>query len=129
MNAPGGTILVAIVGLIVAGAGIMQMRKGWKEDFRKHLQAGAMRSEPKQWAVRAGKWGYIARGVVFLTIGLFVVSAAMRHDPNRARGIEGALDALAAQPYGQWLLGLVAAGLVCYGAYCFVEARYRHLHV
>ena len=94
MNAPGGTILVAIAGLIIAGAGVMQIRKGWKEDFRKHLQTGGMRSEPKQWAVRAGKWGYIARGIVFSTIGLFIVSAAMRHDPSRARGIEGALDAL-----------------------------------
>jgi hypothetical protein len=101
MNAPGGTILVVIAGLIIAGAGIMQIRKGWKEDFRKHLQTGGMSSEPKQWAVRADKWGYVVRGVVFSTIGLFVVSAAMRHDPSQARGIEGALDALAAQPYGQ----------------------------
>jgi hypothetical protein len=129
MNAPGGTILVTIAGLIIAGAGIMQIPKSWKEDFRKHLQTGGMRSEPKQCAVRAGKWGYLGRGVVFSTIGLFVVSAAMRHDPSRARGIEGALDALAAQPYGQWVLAFVAAGLASYGAYCFIEARYRRLDV
>jgi hypothetical protein len=53
----------------------------------------------------------------------------MRHDPSRARGLEGALDALASQPYGQWLLAFVAAGLACYGAYCFVEARYRRLSI
>ena len=129
MNAPGGTVLVAIAGLIIAGAGIMQIRKGWKEEFRKHLQTGGMRGDHKQWAVRAGKWGYIARGVVFATIGSFVVTAAMRHDPSEARGIEGALDAMASQPYGQWLLAFVAAGLACYGAYCFVEARYRTIHI
>jgi hypothetical protein len=129
MNAPGGTILVAIVGAIVIGAGVMQIRKGWKEDFRKHLQTGSMRGEQKQWAVRAGKWGYIARGVVFATIGMIVIRAAMQHDPGQSRGIEGALDTLAAQPFGQWLLALVAAGLMAYGVYCFIEARYRRLSV
>jgi hypothetical protein len=129
MEAPGGVLLVALAGAIIAGAGVMQMRKGWKEDFRKHLQTGSMGGEEKTWAVRAGKWGYIARGVVFSTIGLFIISAAMRHDPRRARGLEGALDALAAQPYGQWLLAFVAAGLACYGGYCFIEARYRRISV
>lgn len=129
MDAPGGILLVSLVGLILVGYGAMQMRKGWTEKFRDHLQTGSMSSEPKQWAIRLGKWGYIARGIVIATIGLFVISAAMRHDPSRARGLEGALDALAAQPYGQWLLAFVAAGLACYGAFCFVEARYRRLSI
>ena len=34
---------------------------------------------------------------------------------------------LAGQPYGSVLLGLVAAGLLLYGLYCLVEARYRKL--
>jgi hypothetical protein len=37
----------------------------------------------------------------------------------------GALDALARQPYGPWLLGTVAIGLIAYGIYEFVKARYR----
>jgi hypothetical protein len=129
MDAPAGTLLVILAGVGIVIFGLIQIRNGWKEKFRKHLQAGAMSSEPKRWAVRAGKWGYVARGMVFSTIGVFLISAATRHDPSRARGLEGALDALAAQPYGQWLLAFVAAGLACYGVYCFVEARYRRLSV
>jgi hypothetical protein len=129
MNAPGGELLVSLAGAAVLITGIVQIRNGWKEKFREHLQTGAMRGDHKTWAVRAGKWGYIARGIVFITIGLFVISAAIRHDPSRARGLEGALDSLASQPFGQWLLAFVAAGLACYGAYCFVEARYRRLSI
>jgi uncharacterized membrane protein YidH (DUF202 family) len=129
MNAPAGELLVTVAGAVLVIFGIMQIRNGWKEKFREHLQDMAMRGDHKTWAVRAGKWGYIARGIVFVTIGLFVISAAIRHDPSRVRGLEGALDSLASQPYGQWLLAFVAAGLACYGAYCFVEARYRRLSI
>jgi hypothetical protein len=129
MDAPAGTLLVALAGAILIGVGIMQIRNGWTEKFRKHLRMGSMHGEQKQLALRAGKWGYIARGVVFCTMGLLVISAAVRHDPSRARGLEGSLDTLAQQPFGQWLLAFVAAGLICYGAYCFIEARYRQISV
>ncbi|HYO80786.1 MAG TPA: DUF1206 domain-containing protein [Bryobacteraceae bacterium] len=126
MNAPAGTLLVAILGAAILVGGIMQIREGLHEKFRKHL-----RSLPAghDWVIRAGKWGYVARGIVFGIIGVFVLQAALRHDPGRAQGLEGALDALARQPYGQILLALVAAGLVCYGAYSLVESRYRTVHV
>jgi hypothetical protein len=38
-----------------------------------------------------------------------------------------ALRQLAAQPYGMVLLLVVAVGLLCFGAYSFVESRYRRL--
>jgi hypothetical protein len=28
---------------------------------------------------------------------------------------------------GSWLLALLACGLLCYGLYCLIEARYRDL--
>jgi hypothetical protein len=75
--------------------------------------------------VKAGKWGYIARGTVFTVVGGLLLTAVLQHDPSQARGFEGGLDTIASEP---WLLAFVAAGLICYGVYCFVEARYRRLH-
>jgi hypothetical protein len=63
--------------------------------------------------------------VVFAIVGIFVVLAAVLDNPGEVRGMEGALDAVAAQPYGSWLLALVAAGLACYGVYSVIESRYR----
>jgi len=40
---------------------------------------------------------------------------------------DGALKVLSQQPYGKWLLGIVAAGLIAFGLYSFVEARYRRV--
>ena len=39
----------------------------------------------------------------------------------------GALEALEAQPGGAWILGLTAAGLMAFGAFAFVEARWRRI--
>ena len=125
MDAPAGSFLVILVGVGVIAFGGMQIRKGWKETFQKRLRLGEMTSEEKMWAMRAGRWGYIARGCVFAVIGLMLIQAAWHSDPGEAQGLEGALDALARQPFGPWLLAFVAGGPACYGIYSVVEARYR----
>ncbi|MDQ1602641.1 MAG: hypothetical protein QOE01_486, partial [Actinomycetota bacterium] len=71
--------------------------------------------------------GYVARGIVFGLIGIFVIKAAKDHQPGKARGFDTALKSVAHAPFGQFLLILAAAGLICFGAYCFAEARYRRL--
>ena len=74
-----------------------------------------------------GALGHVARGVVFGLIGIFVIKAALEYDPKEAIGLDGALQKLAHQSYGPWLLGLTAAGLLAYAAYCFADARYRRV--
>jgi hypothetical protein len=69
----------------------------------------------------------MARGVVFAIMGFFITMAGLRHDPTRARGLEGALDALASQTYGQWLLALAAVGLASYGVFSMLSAKYRRI--
>ena len=58
-------------------------------------------------------------------IGAFLVMAGIRARPETARGLGGALASLAQQPFGPWLLGLVALGLIAYGIFALTEARYR----
>jgi hypothetical protein len=65
--------------------------------------------------------------VVFLLVGAFFLQAAVQADPGEAGGLGEALKTLASQPFGPWLLGLVALGLVAYAAYQFLEARYRRI--
>src|SRR6266571_5148697 len=65
--------------------------------------------------------------VVFSIIGLFLIVAAFQHNPHQAKGLDSALQTLAHQPFGPVLLGIVALGLIAYGVYSFVEARYRRV--
>ena len=70
------------------------------------------------------RFGSAARGVVFTMLGFFILQAALRYDPNQAQGLDGALRTIAQQPYGPWLLAIVALGLVSFGIYSVLCARW-----
>jgi hypothetical protein len=127
MSEPHGRWLVAAVGIAVIVGGLYQIRRGWTEKFRKEIRLQEMDATEKKLAINSGKLGLIARGVVFLVSGWFLVQAALRTDPSEARGLAGSLAALAAEPYGTFLLGLVAVGLVAFGAYSLLLARYGRI--
>lgn len=127
LDKPFGRWLVALAGLAVIAGGLQQLYHAWKRSFEKKLNLGQMDETERRLALRTGQLGLAARGVVFLLTGSFLVRAAWTYDASQARGLRGALDTLASQPHGPWLLGAVALGLVAYGAYSFLEARYRRI--
>jgi hypothetical protein len=129
LERPFGQALVGLAGLVVIGVGGYQLYKGVKAKFREELNLGQMSATEDRWVTRLGQVGYCARGVVFGLIGVFLIVAAAQSNPGEARGVDGALAALAEQSFGPWLLGVVAAGFVSYGLYMFAEARYRRMVV
>jgi uncharacterized protein DUF1206 len=127
MAQPFGRWLAVVAGAVIVGAGLYQLYKAYRADFRDELKTGEMSAREKKWTTRSGRLGYAARGVVFGVIGVFLVQAALQTDPDEARGLGGALETLARQPLGPYILGAVAIGLVAYGVFMFVTARYRRI--
>jgi hypothetical protein len=125
MELPLGRWLVALAGLVVIGVGVYQLYKGWSHKFRKDLLYGKMSEGERKLIDPVGVAGHTAHGVVLGLTGVFLVQAALRYNPQEAQGLGGALDELARQPFGPWLLGLVALGLVAYGIYKLAEAKYH----
>lgn len=119
-----GRWLVGGIGALITGAGLVQLIKGYNAGFLKHLE---MLPSMRGCAVPTCRVGLMARGLVFCMIGAFVIIAAWQQDPSEAKGLGGALSALQDQPYGQWLLRVVAAGLVAFSIYSFIEAGYRRV--
>jgi hypothetical protein len=124
LAAPGGPLLVGLVGLIAVGGGLGQMYQAYSASFAKDFKTQEMSAGEKTWATRIGRVGLAARGVVFTLMGFFLVQAARTADPSQAKGLDGALQTLAAQPHGPWLLGLVALGLIAFGVYSVLCARW-----
>jgi Domain of Unknown Function (DUF1206) len=122
---PAGTWLVGIAGAVVLGVGLWNFYRGVARKFEDRWRTGEMGEQARKWGARAGLVGHVARAVVFSLIGIFLVKAAIDYNPKDAIGLDGALRKLAHAGYGPYLLGLTAAGLVAYGLYCFVDARYR----
>lgn len=127
MSWPFGRWIVGLAGLGVVGFGLFQIYKGYRAKFRKRLKVGEMGETEDRWGTLSGRVGYAARGVVFCVVGVFLVQAALHYNPAEVQGLDGALQALARQSFGPYILGLVALGLVAYGLYMLVEARYRNI--
>jgi Domain of Unknown Function (DUF1206) len=122
MGSPGGRLLVGVVGLVVLGIAGYHVYKGWTKKFLEDL-----RENPGQWAVTAGRIGYIAKGIALVIVGFFFLVAAWQADPDKAQGLDGALKTLKDAPFGPFLLTLVAAGIAAYGVYSFARSRYARV--
>lgn len=127
LDLPFGQGLVVLLGLVIVGVGLHQGYRGITKDFAKELATGALPPARRQAIIRLGVVGLCARAVVFTLIGAFLIRAAVTYDPNAAVGLDGALAALAGTAAGPALLGVVAAGLLAYGAFCFAQARYGRI--
>lgn len=119
MQHSGGRLLVGAIGVAVVGVGGYHVYKGWAKRFLQDLQ-----EHPGDWAVQAGRAGYIAKGVALVVVGFLFLVAAVRKAPSKASGLDGGLRTLREAPAGTWLLSLVAVGIAAYGVYCFARARY-----
>ncbi|WP_426560495.1 DUF1206 domain-containing protein [Angustibacter sp. McL0619] len=118
----GGRIVVVLIGLVVIGVGGYHVYKGWTRGFHKDL----MRRPGK--AVEAlAVAGYVAKGVALVIVGGLFCVAGVQRQPSEATGLDGALKTLREQPFGSWLLTIVALGLAAYGVYSFARARLARL--
>jgi hypothetical protein len=123
LGLPGGPWLVGLAGAVIFGVGCWNLYRGLTRSFEdKWVERG---ETAERWGGRAGVVGHCARFVVFALIGAFAIKAAVDYNPQDAVGLDGALQKLAHQSYGQVLLGLTAAGLIAFAAFCLVDARYR----
>lgn len=124
MSMPMGRWLIGIVGLAAIAAGIYQIYSAIKMDFDQRFKPYAMSADQLRIAKQMGRFGTAARGLVFSLTGFFLVLAAYRSSPGSARGFDGALDYLAKQPYGIYLLVFVALGLIAFGVYSLMSAAW-----
>jgi hypothetical protein len=127
MEQPFGRVLVVLVGLGVIGFALKQFHTAWKAKFREKLTLTGLAASQRHRVERVCQFGIASRGGVFAVIGGFLVMAGVDANPGEAKGLGEALAVVARQPAGDVLLGLVAAGLVAYAAYLFLQARYRQL--
>jgi hypothetical protein len=127
MHHAGGRWLVGIVGLIVVIAGVALIAQGIRRRFMRQMQTSRMSPRERRVAEWLGVIGTVARGVVFALAGVLVIDAAVTYSPSKAGGVDNALLTLRDQPFGVFLLGLAAVGLIIFGVYGLCEARWRRV--
>jgi uncharacterized protein DUF1206 len=124
---PAGELLVWLAAAGVAGYGLYQLYRAWKAKLGRHLALTRVSAGTASVLVGVCRFGLAARGAVFGLIGFLLGRAAARHDPGEAGGVRESLLTLAG--IGRWALAAAGLGLVAYGVYQLVEARYRRIDV
>lgn len=121
---------VWVVWIIAIGTGlnaIWQVYLGFSGKYMKKLDEHPENNNEYQVVKRSGKFGYIARGIVFGIISFFIIKVSLAHDSNELKGTEGALQYLLSLPYGKFLMGAVALGMLGYGIFCIMVARHSDI--
>jgi Domain of Unknown Function (DUF1206) len=124
---PGGVWLVGIAGAVAIGIGLFQGYRAVSRDFLDESKTEQMSPRVKRSFEALGTFGHVARAVVFVLVGAFLIKAAVDFDPAKAVGLDGALAKLAHTTEGPVLLGIVAAGLIAFGAYSLADVRYHRI--
>lgn len=124
---PAGRLLVMAAGVVVVAVCAWQIRTAWTLDFRDGMGMAKRSRRVRRIITVVGVIGIVARALVFVPVGVFLVVAAVQADPRHADGLDATLAAVARQPWGLAALAVVAAGLVTFAAYSLLEARYRRV--
>ncbi len=125
LSAPGGVLVIALLGVLVFGIGVYFVVKGVLRRFTEDIEvpSGAAGTA----VTTLGVFGYAAKGLALLIVGVLFGIAAAFVDPSKATGLDGALRALTEFPLGEVALCVFGAVLMAYGVYWFARARHERL--
>jgi len=123
----GGRWVLWAIALSIGAYGAYQIYRAFAAKLSKQLQFGRISQEVGRWIIGVSRVGIAARGIVFGTIAVLFAGSASRQSAATAGGSDDALESLAR--LGRWPLLAIAAGLIAYGAYEMLNARYRRIRV
>jgi hypothetical protein len=124
LDLPFGRWLLVAVGLTIFGIGVANVVKAWREDFSEYLdcsEATCSRVTP------LARIGHVARGLAYLPLAGLVVLAGWRARASEVTTFGAALEVVEQRTAGEWLVGLIALGFIAFGAFSFIEARFRRI--
>lgn len=122
-NTQWASYLYLIVGIAVILAGCSFIYKGWKAEFQKYMHL------PSTWMIRISQAGLISRGIVWMILGGFFVKSFLQFTLDDVNGLGEALERVEESSYGHILFPLIAIGLIAFGFYSMLEAKYRKIDI
>ena len=128
MDLPAGQFLVILAGLAIIAYGANHVRMAYTEKFREKISASGpsgLGGRGGNAYVYFGKAGYTAKGIALGIIGILFAYAGFTHEAKKSGGLDQALQEVLEQPFGPFLLVLIALGIICYGLFCFVRAAHH----
>lgn len=127
LDVPMGVVLLTVLGAIVAVYGVSEILASFKGGYSRTLDISAIPAHLRRTAEGISRFGIGARGVIIIVLGVFLVRAALRHDPSEARGQRGSILELTEIADGTWILAFVGAGMLAYAVDQAIHAWCRRI--
>lgn len=127
MHFPFGDWVIGLAGVIVAVYGASEVRAAWRERAGRLIDLSPLPPEARTTVCNVSRFGVAARGVIVAALGVFLVRAAIRHDPSEAAGTRESIIELANALEGRWILWALATGLLAYAVDQAMHARCRRI--
>ena len=124
---PGGRAIVIATGLIIISVGLVVAFKGARKSFSDEIDTSSLSSAGRKGLLHLGQVGYVTKGIALGVVGGLLSYAAWTFDWQKASGLDGALYTILKQPFGGWMLSMMAFGFVAFGLFAILQSRYRRM--
>ena len=120
-------VVAIIVGLALLGKAIYEFYQAYSGKFREEVNESSLDRKAKKGLINAGKIGFTARGIVvgimaFLMFRTAFSASAEKIDKTQAFGF-------LQDKFGSIVMGIIAVGLITYGVFMLIKAKYSSLSV
>ena len=123
-----GKIMLILAVFAILGFAYSQLHKALSGNYREQVNASKLDNRYKRLLIKAGCIGYIGRATTFCILAYLLGMAIWHHNPNKVGGTSDAFDFLKGMG-GELTVSALAVGMICYGIFALLQARYRDLHV
>lgn len=127
LDLPLGEVVVAIGGAIVTVYGAWQVFRSLHGEHDEKLDWSRIGADLRRPLRRISIFGVAVRGSLIATLGVFLVRAALTHDPGTAIGSRESMLRLGGLVEGRWFLAVIAAGVLAYAVDQAVHAKCRRI--
>jgi hypothetical protein len=120
----GPTAVVALACVLV-GIGIGEAIVAAMATFTEELDLSSVSPAWRKTIVGIGRVGFAAHAAVFAIVGVFLFKAGLNVDRSSTKGVDSVLFELATEHYGNLVVIVIGAGLIVFGGFSFLMAKYR----
>jgi hypothetical protein len=127
MNLPFGEWLIGVAGLIVVAYGISQIVTAARGKASGQVDTTRLPRAARRPLLNIARFGVAARAVIIVVLGVFLVRAALEHDPSQAADTRQSMIELVGMFRSRWTLAAIALGLVAYAVNQALQACCRRI--
>ena len=127
LDLPLGEFVVGIIGGTIAVYGLFELVESIRGTTHRKVEWSVFAPDVRAVIQRIARFGVGVRAAIIVTLGVFLMRAAITHDPTEAAGTRESVIRLGSAIEGRWLLAVIAAGLLAYAVDQAVHAHCRRV--